>query len=206
MGCIASHRICIGKERWWIISDKTDQLIASINNFMYKKCFLDFDYRFFIEQAYGEPMSCIKHQVHELKDIHDEYGGFPDTYTMTNTFIHQYWFENDDVDFDYLGEQLGMEVVTVSAIKQPPGQVIPWHRDTFFQISKRHPDDTRLKVRANIYLEDWKMGQFLQHDDTVDTHWKAGEGHLWDSEVLHLGANAGFQDKYTLQVSGFLKH
>jgi hypothetical protein len=48
------------------------------------------------------------------------------------------------------------------------------------------------------------MGQFLQYDNIVDTHWKAGDGHMWDENVLHLGANAGFERKYTLQVSGFL--
>ena len=170
---------------------------------MYKKCNLDYDYDFFIKQEYPEATSCIKHQVHELKDLHSEYGGFPQTYTMSNTAIHQIWFDKDQIDFVDLGKQLSMEVVTVSCIKQPPGQAIPWHRDMFYQISKRFPDDKRLKVRANIYLEDWKMGQFIQFDDTVDTHWKAGQGHLWDSEVLHLGANAGFHNKYTLLVSGF---
>ena len=35
------------------------------------------------------------------------------------------------------------------------------------------------------------------------THWKAGEGWIWDSNHLHLSANAGMKDKYTLQVSGF---
>ena len=56
-----------------------------------------------------------------------------------------------------------------------------------------------------MYLEDWKAGHFLQFNDDIDTHWKQGEGHMWDSEVLHIGANAGMEDKYTLQVSGFLK-
>ena len=35
-------------------------------------------------------------------------------------------------------------------------------------------------------------------------NWKAGEGFLWASNVLHLSANAGMKDKFTLQVSGFL--
>jgi hypothetical protein len=48
------------------------------------------------------------------------------------------------------------------------------------------------------------MGHFLQYDDTVVTHWLSGEGFMWDSEVLHVGANAGMENKFTLQVSGFL--
>ena len=98
-----------------------------------------------------------------------------------------------------------MEVITVSSILQPPGCIIPWHRDTFFQINKRHPDRTEPKIRANVQLEDWKLGHFIQYDDTVYTHWSTGDTLLWDSEVLHLGANAGMENKYTLQVSGFLK-
>ena len=49
------------------------------------------------------------------------------------------------------------------------------------------------------------MGHFIQYDNVVYTHWSAGDTLLWDSEVLHLGANAGMENKYTLQVSGFLK-
>ena len=97
-----------------------------------------------------------------------------------------------------------MEVITVSSICQPPGCIVPLHRDTFYQISKRHPERTELKVRANIYLEDWKLGQFIQYDDEISVKWKSGQGYMWDSTHLHLSANAGMQNKYTLQVSGFL--
>jgi len=97
-----------------------------------------------------------------------------------------------------------MEVVTVSSILQPPGGVIPLHRDMFYQINKKYPERKELKVRANIYLEDWKLGHFIQYDDVVSTHWKQGQGFLWDSSILHIGANAGMENKYTLQVSGFL--
>jgi hypothetical protein len=87
--------------------------------------------------------------------------------------------------------------------------VVPYHRDTFFQISQRYPDRKERKVRANIYLEDYKLGQFIQYVDNDQIHtscnWKAGDGFIWDSEILHLSANAGMQNKYTLQVSGFLK-
>lgn len=171
---------------------------------MHSKIFFDHDYDFFINQDYEKnPSSCIKHQVHEMKDIHESHGGFPDTYNLGNTSIHQLWYDDSQVDYENIGKKLNMEVVTVSSIKQPAGQVIPWHRDTFFQIKKKFPDDQRLKVRANIFLQDWKMGHVIQYGDTIDYNWKAGQGHIWDSEVLHLGANVGFEDKFTLQVSGF---
>lgn len=149
--------------------------------------------------------SCIQHQVYELTDIHQDYGGFPNSYNANNTLIHQLWWTADQIDFDEIGQQLGMQVITVSTICQPPGNVVPWHRDTFFRINQQYPERTEIKVRANIYMQDWKMGHFIQHNNTVSTHWRAGQGFLWDSSVLHLGANAGFENKYTMQVSGFLR-
>lgn len=174
-----------------------------------KKINLDLDFKKLLQADYSVHMgSCISHQVHELKDIHDKFGGFPDTYNIHNTKIHQLWWTSSDLDYERLGDQLGMEVITVSTILQPPGCVVPYHKDTFYQISKKYPDRTEIKVRANIYLEDYKMGQFIQYKQNdlyiTDTNWRAGEGFLWDSEILHLSANAGFENKFTMQVSGFL--
>jgi len=177
---------------------------------MLKKIELDYNFDIFLNADYStHEGSCISHQVHELKDVHEEHGGFPDSYERNNTLIRQLWFDEAQVDYNELGKQLGIEVVTVSTVLQPPGNMIPMHRDTFFQIKKRYPEDTRDKVRANIYLQDWQPGHFLQYQCSHkcwhnSTHWKSGEGYLWNSDHLHLSANAGFKDKYTLQVSGFL--
>ena len=171
---------------------------------MLKKVHLIIDYNRFMNCEYPEESSCIKHQVDELTDIHQQYGGFPDSYSLENTKIKQRWWNESEIDFKDIGSQLSMDVITVSSILQPPGNVIPWHRDTFYQIKQRYPNREDTMGRANIYLEDWKMGQLIQFQEEVDTHWKSGEGWLWDSSILHLGANAGMQSKYTLQVSGFL--
>jgi len=167
---------------------------------------LSIDFDLIIKADYNvHEGSCIKHQVYELTDVHEKFGGFPKSYVYENTKINQIWWDSSQLDFSDIGQQLGMEVITVSSIKQPPGCVIPWHRDTFFQINQRFPNrKEEIKVRANVFLEDWKMGHFLQYDDTVVTHWTQGGGLMWDSSVLHLGSNSGMQDKYTLQVSGFL--
>lgn len=175
---------------------------------MFNTVHLDFDFAPFLSADYSvHTGSCIKHQVHEISDIHEEYGGFPESYNIHNTKIHQLWWNNTEIDYVELGRQLNMEVITVSTIKQPPGCVVPFHRDTFFQIKKQHPDRNELKVRANIYLEDYKMGQFIQYQLNnkfeTSTNWKAGDGFVWSSDILHVSSNAGFQDKYTMQVSGF---
>jgi hypothetical protein len=167
---------------------------------------LDYDFSIFLDADYdNQEGSCIKHQVHELTDIHDKFGGFPRSYCFENTRINQLWWTNEQIDYADIGSQLGMEVITVSSVRQHPGCVIPWHRDTFYQIKQRYPDRKELKVRANVYLQDWTIGHIIQYEDTVHTHWRQGEGWLWDDSILHLGANAGMTDKFTLQISGFLK-
>lgn len=171
----------------------------------FNKTHLNINYSRFINADYTvHEGSCIKHQVKECRDIHESYGGFPDSYSYDNTRINQLWYDKTQVDYVDLGGKLGIEIVSVSSIRQRPGCVIPLHRDMFYKITSLYPNDTRLKVRANIHLEDWKMGHFIQYNDKVFTHWKAGDTLIWDSEVYHLGANAGFENKFTLQVSGFL--
>ena len=146
--------------------------------------------------------SCIQHQKTEQKDLHPD-KKMPDSLVLDNTAIHQKFFERDEVDFDELGKQTNIEVVSVSVIKQEPGNIIPLHRDMFHKITTEYPERMSVKVRANIFLEDWKSGHFLEFDKKPHTHWKANEGFVFNSLVTHLSANAGLEDKYTLQISGF---
>ena len=170
-----------------------------------KKVHLETDYDFILSQDYDKHYgSCIKHQIYELQDIHNKFGGMPNTYTEANTQISQLWFEDGDLDFKDISKQLGIDIVTVSAIRLKPGNTIPLHRDTFYKIKTQFPDDERLKVRANINMEAWKTGHVIQYNNKIITDWQQGDGHLWDSGIEHLGANCGMESKYSLQVSGFL--
>ena len=146
--------------------------------------------------------SCINHQKTEQKDLHPDHT-MPDSLVLDNTAIHQKFFDRDEVDYEELGKQTNMEVVSVSVIKQEPGNIIPKHRDMFHKITTEFPDRKSMKVRANIFLEDWKSGHYLEFDEEPCTHWKANEGYILNNQVIHLSANAGLEDKYTLQVSGF---
>lgn len=172
---------------------------------MVKEIFLDRDLTEFLEADYTvHSGTCIFHQKHENEDIYDKHKAeFPDTYVEANTTIHQVWWDSQELK-DQLGALLNMEVKKISTIKQDPGNTIPVHKDKFYLMGKEYPNDTRTKVRANIFLEDWKMGHFLQYEDEVAVKWKAGTGYMWDSDVDHVSSNAGLHPKYTLQISGFL--
>ena len=150
---------------------------------MLRQVHLDIDFASVLGADYdSHRASCIKHQVHELTDIHESFGGFPDSYCFANTEINQIWWTDQDLDFAEIGKQLGMEVITVSTLRQPPGCVIPYHRDTFYRIHSEHPARTDTCVRANIHLTDYALGHFIQYTQDNKHHiwsdWKTGDGLL----------------------------
>ena len=170
---------------------------------------LDIDFELFVNADYTvHTGSCIKHQVHEMQDIYEKYGYFPNTYNMSNTTIQQLWWERGDIDYKHLNDILQMDVLSVSSLLQSPGHVVPIHRDTFFKIKQSHDTKGKTIVRAFIYLQDWAIGHFVQYENDgawhTSTDWKRGDGFIWDSSILHLSANAGLLPKYTLQISGIL--
>lgn len=170
---------------------------------MLKKVHLDYDFNTFINANYNEFTSSVTHKEGHEDSTFDFYGEH-------NTKISQKFWDNDTIDFKSIGEQLNIDVVSISSILQPPGNIIPIHNDTFFKINQKYPHDERTKVRANIFLQDWETGHLLQYEHNkvweTCTYWKKGEGFMWDSSVLHVGANIGLTNKLTLQVSGFYGH
>ena len=145
----------------------------------------------------------IHYQVRRLQHIHEPYGGLPITYTDNNTLIYQRFLTREEIDYDILGNQVGIDVYTVSVIKQKPGNTIPLHIDRFYKLRQIKPNGE--PVRANIFIEDWKDGHILQFANEIKWNWKKNTGWIFNKHVPHLSGNCGMKDKYTLQLSGFFK-
>ena len=174
-----------------------------------KQISLDYDFDKLLNADYTtHEGSCIKHQVHEQTDAYEKYGNFPDTYVYENTIINQLWWNEQDLDFKLIEDALKMNILTVSTVRQPPGQVIPIHRDIFYQIKKKYDVTGKTIVRANIHLNDWEPGHIIQYEQKGEwsnwTHWKTGDGLMFNEDSLHIGINAGVKHKFTIQISGFL--
>lgn len=174
-----------------------------------RKTFLNFDYSYFSDKDYKKVRehSCTAHQENDNPELYEKLGGIPDSYNLHNTIIYQMWHDNEKLKIE-LGKKLGIDVISISSIMQPCGNTITLHQDHFYKIKTSHPDDERKKVRANIFLEDWEPGHILQYKYKnkweSPIYWRAGDGYIWDSDVLHLSGNSGMIPKFTLQVSGFL--
>jgi hypothetical protein len=90
-----------------------------------------------------------------------------------------------------------------SIYRMGPGTVLPNHSDTF----ARFVDIYRIKrpqtvCRAVIFLEDWASGHYFEIDGNPIVNWRAGDGVAWRYDTLHLAANVGETDRYTLQITG----
>ena len=156
---------------------------------------IDFDTSFIHDtnwEAYLDPY--IKYQSSKLTQVHEPYGGLPASFNEHNTIIYQRFFSKSEADYEELGRQLNMEVHTVSAIEQRPGNTIPLHIDRFYKLRQKVQDNTRQPVRANIFLEDWKDGGiFYNLKIKVITNWKKHTGFIFNEHVLHLSSNCGVQ-------------
>ena len=172
---------------------------------------LDLDFDLFVTADYScvADDSPVSHQKQNLSWLYEPYGGYPDSFVDLNTRLRQRWWGPSDVDYEDIGQQLNIDIVTVSSLRQEPGNVVPLHVDAFYRMKQLRPLDGRLPVRANICLQDADIGHMLQfvHNNEIvtSTSWTAGQGYRFDQSVPHLSCNAGMTTKYTLQVSGFLR-
>jgi len=90
-----------------------------------------------------------------------------------------------------------------SFYRMPPGSVLPAHRDTYDRFKLIHGlETTDSVVRTIVFLEDWASGHYLEMNGTPVTEWRAGDWVSWHDDFLHLAANMGRTDRYTLQLTG----
>jgi len=83
-----------------------------------------------------------------------------------------------------------------------PGTILPNHQDTYAKYKKLYnvtEDET--VWRMLILMEDWQSGHYLEVDGEPFTKWQAGDYAVWKDDTVHMAANLGNTDRYTLQVT-----
>lgn len=91
---------------------------------------------------------------------------------------------------------------SVGIMKQPPGQTLPIHEDTFYKFAKVNNVDPYACCRVNIFLEDWQSGHYFEINQTPVLHWKRGDAIIIEHDEVHLSGNMGVSPKYTMQITG----
>jgi hypothetical protein len=103
-------------------------------------------------------------------------------------------------------EKYGWKDIGTSYYRMRTGTVLPTHSDlytkyvTLFNLQgKEH----RIR-RAIIFLEDWKPGHYSEIAGQGIINWHAGDVIEWAYDTPHAAANIGLEDRYTLQITGWV--
>lgn len=109
-------------------------------------------------------------------------------------------FEVDDAVHDFCRTLFPR--YSVGIMKQPPGQTLPLHEDTFFKFAHVHNVDPYDCIRVNIFLEDWQSGHYFEINKIPILQWKQGDAVIIERNEPHLSGNMGLTTKFTMQVTG----
>lgn len=127
-------------------------------------------------------------------------------YTPENTKFWQIKVDKRNTGVSIITDQIPVIDSTITVTKLDPGCTLPWHRDRFYLLKTKRPDYQEKKfklLRYLIFLEDWKLGHFVQLENQVVTHWKSGDCWYFCENTFHLGTNSGLAPFISMQVSGF---
>jgi hypothetical protein len=122
-------------------------------------------------------------------------------YTQYNTMYYRAFNVDDNVH--KFCETL-FPRYSVGIMKQPPGQTLPLHDDTFYMFAKLNKIDPNDCIRVNVFLEDWQNGHYFEINGNPVLQWNKGDAIIIKRNELHLSGNMGMADKYTMQITGVL--
>lgn len=92
---------------------------------------------------------------------------------------------------------------TFAIHKISSGYVLPFHSDLFSKYKEIFSiTDIDQIERIIVFLEDWKDGHILQVGKILLSNWEIGSWISWNGKELHMAANLGREDRYTLQITG----
>jgi hypothetical protein len=118
-----------------------------------------------------------------------------DMYDMRNPEPH--WMS------EFKKHYSGWKHFSWSVYKMTPGCVLPNHSDTYDRFKHIYNVPNAESIyRSIIFLEDWQSGHYFEIDHVPFTNWTAGTVVTWQNDTVHLAANVGMTDRYTLQITG----
>lgn len=103
-----------------------------------------------------------------------------------------------------------LEHKQVTINKLLPGNFIPPHTDEMFKLKQslldKNIDINNVElIRVTMFLTDHKLGHWINIDNQSLDNYNKGDYSFIRPGVLHTVANLGYQDRYTLQVTGTVK-
>ena len=152
--------------------------------------------------------NCTEHLIVNRNDSHAELDervkAFQEWgYSEANTRSLQITDENFPEVFKPFKEFAGFGECNVVALKQYPGQFLPWHEDGYVGFRKRFniPDNVEV-TRYSLFLEDWTWGHYFAAGNNIIHQWKQGDIIELPNQMHHVTCNAGMEPKLTMTITG----
>lgn len=146
---------------------------------------LDFEYRKFQDE------NTLK-RWKEIGHLYEKYSGL----TLEKNKSQPEWVDIIEKEFD-------LESITSCVYCMTPGTIMPEHQDFYKKYrSLYNLSDSKNICRVIVFLEDWKSGHYFEIDKTPIVNWKAGDYISWKNSTIHMAANVGSENRYTLQITG----
>ena len=112
------------------------------------------------------------------------------------------WSDN----FFKIYREFGWNDIGIAFYRMTTGTVMPVHNDLYkryIELFKLEGQEHRIR-RALVLLEDWRPGHYLEVDSKPYVSWRAGDTVEWAYDEPHSAANIGLEDRYTLQITGWV--
>ncbi len=124
-------------------------------------------------------------------------------YNEHNTSILKISYEEYPEVFEPYVKFAGFGECAAVALKQKPGQFLPWHQDTYVGFRKEFnvPDDVEV-TRYSLMLEDWHWGHYFLAGNSVFHQWKQVDFLQMPLKMHHTTCNGGIVPKQTMTITG----
>lgn len=103
-------------------------------------------------------------------------------------------------------QDMGWQNIGTSYYRMSTGTILPTHSDLYSKYIKIHNlqgKEHRIH-RAIVFLENWKPGHYSEVSNIGMVNWSTGTTIEWVYDTPHAAANIGIEDRYTLQITGWV--
>jgi hypothetical protein len=100
---------------------------------------------------------------------------------------------NSGLDLDHVG---------TSYYKMMPGDLLPYHNDTYARFIKAFNVKINDIWRVIVFMQDWQPGFLFEIDSQPLNQYPAGTFVAWQGDAPHMAGNLGSLPRYTLQITG----
>lgn len=111
---------------------------------------------------------------------------------------------NDSILHDLQETGIRLTKIGLSYYKMMPGDILPYHGDTYARYRAYHGIDIQEIWRVIVFLTDWQPGFLFEMEGRPINQYQAGNFVAWKDGAEHMAGNLGRVPRYTLQITGVM--